>query len=76
MAKEKIWARYFDKCRMCGTVKIEHRQEGFCKLCWGKERYRREKPKYQEYNRQYWIKNREKLIKKNRDYYNKVIKKK
>jgi len=65
----KPWSRKYKGCKVCNTSKISHRQEGFCLLCWGKERYRREKEKYKEYNKKYWEKNKEKLKKKNKDYY-------
>jgi len=52
------WARKYDKCTNCGTIKIKYIGNGFCKRC---------------INKQYYEKNKESILKKRSIYYLKNI---
>lgn len=49
----KMWAKHYNRCKMCGTNEKPHRQEGYCVTCWGKVRYQREREKFRRYFREY-----------------------
>ena len=55
---KKKWARKFKKCIKCGTDEKPHRQEGYCVTCWAKKRYKKERAKYLQHFKNYYIKNK------------------
>ncbi len=50
------WSRNYDCCVQCGTTNHKHEGKGFCKKCWNKKFYIKNKDKYGKWNKEYRLK--------------------
>jgi len=65
------WSRKYNKCKKCGTIENPHIQHGYCTKCWGAKVHKKYKSYYKKYYKNYWAENKEKLSKRNKEYYQK-----
>jgi 5-methylcytosine-specific restriction endonuclease McrA len=60
--RKKLWSRYYNKCRICGTVSIKHRSNGLCEKCYPKSDH------FKEMSESSRLRNKAKWAKREREY--------